>query len=365
MLFGRTIEDLIVELDRQNNAKRDFLAPLRSVTMENTYDGQQLRMQGQGFAQMLNINPICHEQIASTLKIPYGYYQRMAEQEPELLVDNVNKWFAHGDNPDSSRMIRTLDGTARAFLSDKYKRIDNWEVASAVLPILYDVPGLRMESCQVTDERLYLKAVTPKLTTDIRVGDPVQAGIMITNSEVGRGMVKVQPLLYRLVCTNGMVANDKQISQRHRHIGKRLESTDDYGVYSDDTLQLEAAALIAKIRDSVKETFNEDRFLNLTGKMKDAANVPIGTKNLPGFIELAASQFGIEKGKESNLVMEAFLTDHDYSLYGLANAVTKAAQSVESYDRSTEMEQIGYEILTSPVRSLLALVKRAEEAVAA
>ena len=365
MKFGRTVEDLIIELDRQNHAKKDFLAPLRSVTMENTYDGQQLRMQGQGFAQMLNINPICHEQIATTLKIPYGYYQRMAEQEPELLVDNVNRWFAHGENPDSSRMIRTLDGTARAFLSDKYKRIDNWEIASAVLPILYDIPGIRMESCQVTDERLYFQAVTDKLTKDVRVGDAVQAGILITNSEVGRGMVKVQPLLYRLVCTNGMVANDKQVSQRHRHIGKRLEATDDYGVYSNETLELEAAALIGKLRDSVKETFNEERFANLIGKMKSAAEVPIGTKNLPGFIELAAAQFGIEKGKESNLVMEAFLTDHDYTLYGLANAVTKAAQSVDSYDRSTEMEGIGYEILTSPVKSLLNLVKRAEEAVAA
>jgi len=365
MKFGRTIEDLIVELDRQNNVKRDFLAPMRSIMMENTYDGQQLRMQGNGFAQMMRINPICHEQIATSLKIPMGYYNRMAEQEPELLVHNVNRWFQHGDNPESTRMIRTLDGTARAFLSDKYKRIDNWDIAQAVLPILYDVPGIKMESCQVTDERLYLKAVTPKLTADIRVGDAVQAGIMITNSEVGRGMVKVQPLLYRLVCTNGMVANDSKVSQRHRHIGKRLEATDDYGVYSDDTLQLEAAALIGKLRDSVKATFDEERFASLTGKMKAAAEVPIGTKNVPGFIELAATQFGIEKGKESNLVMEAFITDHDYSLYGLANAVTKAAQSVESYDRSTEMEEIGYEILTSPVKSLLSLVKRAEEAVAA
>lgn len=31
--------------------------------------------------------------------------------------------------------------------------------------------------------------------------------------------------------------------------------------------------------------------------------------------------------------------------YGLANAVTRAAQDVESYDRSTDMESIGYKVL--------------------
>ena len=32
--------------------------------------------------------------------------------------------------------------------------------------------------------------------------------------------------------------------------------------------------------------------------------------------------------------------------YGLANAVTRQAQDVESYDRSTDMEATGYSLLT-------------------
>ena len=34
------------------------------------------------------------------------------------------------------------------------------------------------------------------------------------------------------------------------------------------------------------------------------------------------------------------------SLYGLANAVTRHAQDVQSYDRSTELEATGYKIIT-------------------
>ena len=38
----------------------------------------------------------------------------------------------------------------------------------------------------------------------MRPGDVVQAGVSISNSETGRGAVSVCPLVYRLVCTNGM-----------------------------------------------------------------------------------------------------------------------------------------------------------------
>lgn len=36
------------------------------------------------------------------------------------------------------------------------------------------------------------------------------------------------------------------------------------------------------------------------------------------------------------------------SLYGLANAITRFSQDVSSYDRATELEGIGYNVLTMP-----------------
>ena len=38
------------------------------------------------------------------------------------------------------------------------------------------------------------------------------------------------------------------------------------------------------------------------------------------------------------------------TLYGLANAVTRYAQDVSSYDRSTQLEAAGYELMTMPMR---------------
>ena len=40
------------------------------------------------------------------------------------------------------------------------------------------------------------------------------------------------------------------------------------------------------------------------------------------------------------------ITGGDFSLYGLANAVTRFSQDVESYDRATKLEEIGYSVMT-------------------
>ena len=38
----------------------------------------------------------------------------------------------------------------------------------------------------------------------------------------------------------------------------------------------------------------------------------------------------------------------DLSLYGLSNAITRASQDVESYDRATALEGIGWQVATMP-----------------
>ena len=92
-----------------------------------------------------------------------------------------------GEKPYISLRLRSgekpLDA-ARAFLSDRYRRIDNYEIAEAVLPIIADIKDARIESCEVTDERMYIKVVNPRLETEVVPGDVVQSGIIITNMTI-------------------------------------------------------------------------------------------------------------------------------------------------------------------------------------
>jgi hypothetical protein len=101
-------------------------------------------------------------------------------------------------------MLRTLDGKVRAVLSERYRRLDNFDLAEqrAAHPA-GQLPEVRFESVELTETRMYLKCVTPRLKYEMAPGDVVQAGVVISNSEVGQGTLSVQPLLFRLVCRNG------------------------------------------------------------------------------------------------------------------------------------------------------------------
>ena len=157
------------------------------------------------------VTGLARRQLADKLKLPFAYFERMRTEQPKLLDRNVNTWLqSDGDR----RMIRTLDGQVRAVLSDRYRRLDNFDLAENVLPILQRLEGARFESVGLTETKMYLKVITPRVEFEGAPGDIVQAGIVITNSEVGCGTLSVQPLIYRLVCKNGLIASDNCCARR-------------------------------------------------------------------------------------------------------------------------------------------------------
>ena len=185
------LQELAIELDRQAKVKKDYVATAGAMQMTAVNENFDLVIGNTPF----QLNENAHRQLGLQLKIPAPYYERMRAENPGLLMANVNGWFQQ--SPDTRRMVRTLDGTARAILSDRYRRIDNYEVAQKVLPIISEMQGARIESCELTDTRMYIKVVNERIQTEVVPGDIVQAGILISNSEVGMGSVSVKPLIYR------------------------------------------------------------------------------------------------------------------------------------------------------------------------
>ena len=172
MKEGLTLNEMAAEITRQNSMKEDYLVDTRSLQME-PYDSQIYLHMFDGNTEPvepMQVNTIAHRQFGTHLKIPAPYYDRMLTEKPELLAANVNAWLQHSP---SKRLLRTMGGTARAFLSNRYRRIDNMEIAQAVLPIIGRMKGARFESCQITDSRMYIKVVNPRLEAEVVPGDIV------------------------------------------------------------------------------------------------------------------------------------------------------------------------------------------------
>jgi hypothetical protein len=100
-----------------------------------------------------------------------------------------------------------------------------------------------------------------------------------------------------------------------------------------------------KIQDTVRAAVEEARFSQIVGKMQEAKAAQMDTHDVPAVVKLASKEFHITDG-----VLQRLIESNDLTLYGLSNAVTRHSQDVESYDRASELESIGYSILTMPAR---------------
>ena len=345
MKAGLTITEMAAEIERQAAVKADYLVNPQKLEMESLGGTPMLRVVDGGVDQMepLAIQETVHRQMGAHLGIPWRYYEKMLQEEPGLLSHNVNHWLHKGES--GPRMLRTLDGKARAFLSNRYRPIDNFEIATAVLPIIMSMQGARFESCNLTENYLYIKVVNPRLTGEVRVGDVVQAGILISNSETGLGAVNVQPLVYRLACLNGMVVNDSRVSTRRNHVGRANSTDENFALYSQETLDQDSKAFMMKVQDTVRAAVDEARFARVLDTMKESTQAKLDTSDVPALVKLTSSNFGLTE-TEGKGVLQHLLEDADYTLYGLANAVTRYSQDVEDYDRASKLEAIGYNVMT-------------------
>ena len=121
----------------------------------------------------------------------------MLQEAPDLLCTNVNHWLHQHEG--NQRLVRTLDGSVRGFLSNSYRSLDHFEFAEAALQELHQVGDVQVESSAITDTRMYIKAVSRRMEGEIRKGDIVRWGIALSNSEVGAGKLRIDPLLFRLI----------------------------------------------------------------------------------------------------------------------------------------------------------------------
>lgn len=302
---------------------------------------------------LFDVNDLAHRQIGTSLGIPAKYYDKLMTTYPDLLMTNVNELFRREP---SRRMVRTLDGMARAFLSDRYRRIDNYEIAETVLPVIQEMPEAQIASCEITEQRMYIKVVNPRMEQEVVPGDVVQSGFIVTNSEVGLSSFKVQPLIYRLVCTNGMVVNDA--SMRKYHVGRAQEAGENYEIFSDEALIADDRAFMLKARDIVRAAVDEAKFARVVGMMREAQGIKLPTHNIPQMVELTSKEYKLTQD-EGEGILEHLIRGGDFSLYGMANAITREAQDVKSYDRSTELESIGFDVLTMPMSTLKRIMPEA------
>ncbi len=370
MKAGLTLTQLAQEIERQANAKEDFIAPASLLRVTTDFDASQDNKE----VPMLNLlgsksyplGKVAQDQLAEYAGIPSAYFRRMAADAPQLLADNVNRWMEDKAAAKDRRMVRTLDGKARAFLSDKYRPLDNEELANAILPMLLE-RGMMVMSSQITESRLYIKAVDRKILKDVPTGrkigdgshvffDTLSPAITISNSEVGQGSLSIEQSVFTKVCTNLATFGT---NFRKFHTGSRADISEEvYALLTDQTKKVTDAAVWGQVRDILAATFDEGRFNALTLKLVEATTDALPALQAQEVIEVVGKRFNVNEGERKG-ILGALIEGGDLSRYGVHSAITRFSQDVADYDRASELERMGGRIIELPRNQWQEILKQA------
>lgn len=333
MRAGRDLRTIATQLKEELTTKKDYVASTSSLTM---MPNGLLELRGVGEYSPTNYTL---NQIADNIEMPRSYINRLIEAKAtDLMADNVNYWLK---KEPQTRMIRTVGTNARAYLSDRYRTLDNWDLMSAILPT-FEEKGLELKSSELTDTKLYLKATLPTMRQEVKVGQVVEAGICVSNSEIGAGSVKVQPLVFVLSCMNGAIMNT---SIRKYHVGRNSYDLTDgiQHLLTNETKDANDKAFWMSVRDVVSSTFQADVFTGMVDKMREAADVPI-KGNIEKVVEVTRKIYGLNEQVGAS-ILENLIRGGDLSKWGLSNAVTFIANTAETYELATQLETVGGSIL--------------------
>jgi hypothetical protein len=340
MLKGIDLQELARRITTAKDGKRDFIAPANRLTARADTEGEvRLHVPDNG---SFPLQPLAHRQLATFTGVPAQYWDRMKNDAPDLLSENINTWLQKMPN-ERKRMVRTLSGNGRAILSNSYARVENEEVAEVALPILHELPNVQIVSAEITTARLYIHFVVPGVQGQVKVGDVVQAGGIISNSEVGLGAVRVDGLAWRLICLNGAKTGD---SFRRSHIGRAVEDSET--LWADDTKQADDKAILLKVRDMVRAVVDETRFRVQVDKLKQLADPSAKISgSMVSAVEVLTTKIGLPDAMRPS-ILQSLAEGGDFTAWGLVNSVTAQAHKAADYDAAVELEGVGGTLINLP-----------------
>lgn len=354
MKSGLSLQQLAAELQRQADSRKDFIAAQGAVEAVVVND-RDVAIASEKFGEPLSITPYAHGQLSDHLGIPKKYYDRMASEQPALLTANINAWLKA--DPENKRMLRTLDGRVRAVLSPKFRALDNFDLASAVLPTLME-KRIQVVSAELTETRMYIKGILPELSDELpaglaygghnRIGTDrghLVAAIVISNSDIGAGTLRVEPSVFTTWCTN--LAIMQQAAMKKYHAGRANQADETWEVFADETRRADDAAFWLKVRDITMAAFDETQFRQAVERFRRAGETPIVNDDLPKVVELAVEQLALPPATSSN-ILKALAAGGDLTQWGLSSAITRVANDAEDYEMATLLERAGGSVLAMP-----------------
>lgn len=313
----KNLNQLIERVKQDDSSKYDFRILGKDLTMTN--NGTIVRKQHAG-KEGLQFSEYAFTQLLNRYGLPVKETKTTLRYNPEHVYRLVNELLNADDNEMLLR-ARVINGKGivRAILSKDYSVLNNSEILRTVQQNLDDTKlEHKVETSYLDDGRLHLR-VTFDPTTQafgkdiLGTDDIIRSGVDIINSETGRSSFRMEPMVFRQVCTNGLKAwkhdeNNESISQRHIFIStKELNDMVIKGITgSIDTAQ------------NVLNTFEDTKKIIVMNPVKEIKRLCEDQK---------LSQ------KLTATIIKSYNQEPVRSRYGIINAFTRGARGLGNVQR--------------------------------
>jgi hypothetical protein len=341
----KSFEDVMQDTQTAIDNREDILTPIQNVTCANDNGKFVFRLNdGRKFIPTDH----CIEQFSIRAGVTSSSFLREMRNIEGFDDTDANTMVMVGNNairriePDKQFRIRTYtDGTARAFVTDKYAPVDNrW-----YLEVLQEfIPGGRFSHWRGDEDTIYGNVLIPDTIMDYGQDDDTDYGGMISvgNCEIGTRRVSQVPSLFRAICMNGCIwgqTEGEKIRRVHR------------GNIDLASLKLEVAKNIQHqiplLAPGIK-TFLATR------------SMEIGKASVKGVIAAVSSDNKLSK-REASAVLDQFGREESEhrTLFGIINSVTRAGQLFDNKTWVT-MDEIAGSLMNMSADRWATILRRAD-----
>lgn len=343
-----SIETLVATLEKQNELKQDYIVSGANMV----YAEGNLIITQANTDVVYKPTELFHSQVADTLAIPKTYYDRMRHTALPLLDDNVNHWLKKSPK----RLIRTFEdteNTARAFLSNRYSMIDNYEILFEALQAL-KATGIAIEvvEASLSETRMYLKVICPEIEVQAeellkryskasQVGFGVCSGFGLQNSEVGKGQFQIYPRGWVRACSNGLILMKDAIKKVH--LGAKMDELN----FGENRQVVTANMRLIKeqIKHAINTFLSKDYLNSIVNFYTEEGKKDIEAP-LSNVVEVVAKNYSLSEDRK-NSILNYFIKGADTKRSGLVHAITEECQIHEDADIRQEGEVIALDVLTN------------------
>ena len=369
------LSQLVTELERQRDSMVDFIADSRELDVVDAPDGTMYLKAnscqvGEWLTESTPITDKALGQIGQRVDpdVPVSFLRRLASQRPTLCADLLTK-LMHGTA--KRRLIRLLDGKVRAFLSDRYLCIDHYALAFSALDAVKASNG-NVVSATLTEDNMRLKFTTNEVWDSIDNAAPNSHGFInvrgmgansqysesigltgndmpggigtvvptctLSNSETGNGRLILELGVLNSYCMNTCLMDE---SVARVHLGETME----VGVYTPETIRLETAAIMAKIKDAITAAFHPATFGRMVDRLRSAKDTKI--QSPAPAVTQCVKEHGLPESYIDDLL--AYFVREEQTAYGMGQAVSRFAQDFhEDPDKSYELEKVAGAVYNKP-----------------